>query len=162
MNNITTITEQLQEQAERLTTPFCYSCYKDAPDGVCHQCGSDDLMRHLKGVGVEYGFDWVVEHFLRFVEAIDKEEHFEEVVRECHCENDGYVEIMGCQYDIVDTWKEIDPVAFRCSVSDYWASVDEDEYFTMDNDTFYNISDIEELIDDLESMDTFDDELLGG
>jgi len=49
------IQEKLTELAYKRTTPFCYGCYVKAPKGVCPHCHSDDLMRHLEGVGVEYG-----------------------------------------------------------------------------------------------------------
>lgn len=49
------IQNKLTDLAFERTTPFCYSCYQDCPDGQCEICGSDDLMRHFKGVGVEYG-----------------------------------------------------------------------------------------------------------
>ena len=57
--NIITINQilhgNLEELAYRLTDNFCYGCYKVVKDDHCPNCGSDDLMRHLKGVGVEYG-----------------------------------------------------------------------------------------------------------
>ena len=49
------IKEKLTELALKRTTPFCYSCYEKCPSGTCKRCGSDDLMRHFEGVGVEYG-----------------------------------------------------------------------------------------------------------
>ncbi len=47
--------EKLRKLAFKKTIPFCYSCYSEAPTGVCSACGSDDLMRLLPGVGCEYG-----------------------------------------------------------------------------------------------------------
>ncbi len=53
--NLEEIKNKLTELAFERTTPFCYSCYELCPSGRCNNCGSDDLMRHLEGVGVEYG-----------------------------------------------------------------------------------------------------------
>lgn len=49
------IQEKLEQLAYERTTPFCYGCYIDAPTGVSPECHSDDLMRNLAGVGVEWG-----------------------------------------------------------------------------------------------------------
>jgi hypothetical protein len=43
---------KLKAVALQKTTPFCYSCYKEAPSGRCQLCESDDLMRYFGGVGV--------------------------------------------------------------------------------------------------------------
>lgn len=60
----TEIKEKLTELAFKKSQSFCYQCYTVAPTGTCVTCGSDDLMRHVEGVGVEYGTDWVIEHIL--------------------------------------------------------------------------------------------------
>lgn len=49
------IQQKLETLAFNRTSPFCYGCYIQAPKGICPECHSDDLMRHLNGVGVEYG-----------------------------------------------------------------------------------------------------------
>ncbi len=49
------IQKNLEKLAFKRTKPFCYQCYKVAPTGRCTHCMSDDLMRELEGVGVEYG-----------------------------------------------------------------------------------------------------------
>lgn len=56
--------KKLEQVAFERTKPFCYGCYRQAPTGVCLSCGSDDLMRELPGVGVEYGLNWVIVHIL--------------------------------------------------------------------------------------------------
>lgn len=60
--------EQLNLRLEQLalirSTPFCYGCYVKVPTGFCPQCRSDDLMRHLEGVAVEYGTDWIIRRIL--------------------------------------------------------------------------------------------------
>lgn len=42
----------LIDLALRASKPFCSTHYKVCESGVCPQCGSDDLMRHVEGVGV--------------------------------------------------------------------------------------------------------------
>jgi hypothetical protein len=46
--------EQLQDLAMKATENFCYSCYKVVTQDHCPKCGTDDFMRYLDGVGVEY------------------------------------------------------------------------------------------------------------
>lgn len=73
----------MTELAFERTTPFCYSCYQDCPSGHCKDCGSDDLMRHLEGVGVEYGTDWVIKSILEEeLSKVDLEESFEQMIDE--------------------------------------------------------------------------------
>ncbi len=81
------IQQKLEQLAFNRTTPFCYSCYIKAPKGVCPQCHSDDLMRHLEGVGVEYGVDWVIKNILETeLTSVDIEEAFEDSIRSCYPE----------------------------------------------------------------------------
>ena len=49
------IESNLKSIAYKKSIPFCYSCNKEAPSGVCKTCHSDDLMRLIPGVGCEYG-----------------------------------------------------------------------------------------------------------
>ena len=52
------LVEALNEIALNHSIPFCYSCYSEAPTGICTRCHSDDLMKLVRGVGVEWGTDW--------------------------------------------------------------------------------------------------------
>ena len=82
------IENKLHQLALKRSMPFCYSCYKVAPSGCCKTCGSDDLMRLVDGVGCEYGTDWIINHILENeLEAIDLEESFEQMIRECYPES---------------------------------------------------------------------------
>ena len=46
-------------------------------------CWSDDLMRHLAGVGVEYGTEWVIEHLIQqHCQPVDGVEMFCEMLDE--------------------------------------------------------------------------------
>ena len=85
-----TIKEKLQEMAHELFRPFCYSDYQtvmpdENGDAVCPKCGSDDLMREVDGVGVEWGYDWVIEHIVeREGEAVDIEELYRDLLDEIY------------------------------------------------------------------------------
>ena len=135
--------DKLQALAFDVTDSFCYGCYKVVEDDYCPCCGSDDFMRHLEGVGVEYGTDWVIEHLIKeHCEAIDAEEQFEEMLNECY----EPVKVGFCEWDAGHVMKELDPVSFRCGVSDYLA--DEEQFVEVDGE-YFNISDIENMIDEL-------------
>ena len=140
------IQKKLEQLALNRTTPFCYSCYEDAPTGICKRCGSDDLMRKLNGVGVEWGTDWVIQHILESeLSAVDLDEEFENFMREVYPET---TTIGFLDYDTVSAMKELDPIAWRCAQSD-WESTESDEGLIMSFDhgsTYYRTSDIEDLI----------------
>ncbi len=143
MNLSDDLKDKLQALAFDVTENFCYSCYKVVEGDSCPGCSSDDFMRHLDGVGVEYGTDWVIEHLIKeHCESIDAEEQFEEMLNECH----ESVKVGCCEWDAGYVMKELDPVAFRCGVSDYLA--DDDQFVEIDGE-YYNISDIENMIDEL-------------
>ena len=74
----TELKEKLEDMAFELTDNFCYSCYRIVAGDRCPRCGTDDFMRHLEGVGVEYGTDWVIEHLIKEnCTSVDAEEEFE-------------------------------------------------------------------------------------
>src|SRR4030042_5598028 len=126
---------RLQSVALKITDNFCYSCYKVVKGDRCPGCGTDDFMRHLEGVGVEYGTEWVIEHLIKeHCSPIDGEEQFEELLSET-CE---MVKIGSLEYDPGYVLRNIDPVAFRCGVSDMLS--DEDQYAEIDGQ-YYNVCD---------------------
>ena len=142
-----TITDDLQEKLTALafdvTDNFCYGCYKVVEGDRCPGCYSDDFMRHLDGVGVEYGTDWVIEHLIReHCSPIDAEEQFEELLSET-CET---VKIGSLEYDPGYVLRNIDPVAFRCGVSDMLA---DDEQFIEADGQYYRVYDVENMIEEL-------------
>jgi hypothetical protein len=142
-----TITDDLKEKLTALafdmTDNFCYSCYKVVDGDRCPGCGSDDFMRHLDGIGVEYGTDWVIEHLIKeHCSPIDEEEQFEELLSET-CET---VKIGSLEYDPGYVLRNIDPVAFRCGVSDMLA---DDEQFIEVDGQYYQVYDIENMIEEL-------------
>ncbi len=125
------------------TDNFCYSCYQVVRGERCPQCYSDDFMRHLDGVGVEYGTDWVIEHLIKeHCSPIDAEEQFEELLSET-CET---VKIGSLEYDPGYVLRNIDPIAFRCGVSDMLA--DDDQFVEIDGE-YYRVCEIENMIEEL-------------
>ena len=121
----TEIQEKLEQHAFDRTTPFCYGCYVKAPKGVCPHCHSDDLMRHLEGVGVEWGTDWVVKHIIQEeLTAIDTDEVFEDSIRSCYPEETvvGWLKI-----DTVEILKSQDPIAWSIARDEYIDSLEQDE-----------------------------------
>ena len=141
------IKENLNQLALSRTTAFCYGCYMDAKGGVCARCGSDDLMRKLPGVGVEYGTDWVITHILETeLSPIDSNELFEEHIRGC------YPETTQVGFMIVDTahaMKSLDPIAWNLARDEYIDSLESDEEIvSLDHGaTYYRMSDILHLIE---------------
>lgn len=138
---------KLEQLAYNRTTPFCYGCYIDAPTGVCPECHSDDLMRHLDGVGVEWGTDWVIKHILaEELTQVNTEEAFEESVRHCYPET---VQVGWMEFDTVSIMKEQDPISWQCAQSE-WESqeVDEGHIISFDNGgTYYRYTDVEGLLE---------------
>ncbi|MBW8015725.1 MAG: hypothetical protein FVQ82_06025 [Planctomycetes bacterium] len=142
-----TIEERLEEAAYKVTDNFCYGCYVVVQGDHCPHCESDDFMRHMEGVGVEYGTDWVIEELIRqHCEPIDTEELFEQMLDDC------YEEItLGClSWSPSYVMKELDPTAYRCGVSEYIDGLVEDgEYYEFDGG-YYDFVDIEEMLDNIE------------
>lgn len=140
------IQSQLEQLAFKRTTPFCYGCYVLAPKGVCPECHSDDLMRHLEGVGVEWGVNWVIKYILdEELTSVDVEEAFEDMVRSCYPEE---TEVGWMKLDTVQLLKDGDPISWRCALSDYQSEEEsEGTIMSFDNgSTYYRTSDIEELL----------------
>ena len=135
--------DRLKALAFEVTDNFCYSCYRVVKGERCPQCFSDDFMRHLEGVGVEYGTDWVVEHLIKeHCSPVDAEEEFEELLSET-CET---VKIGSLEYDPGYVLRNIDPVAFRCGVSDMLA--DDEQFIEVDGE-YYRVCDVENMIEEL-------------
>jgi len=97
----------------------------------------------IDGVGVEYGTEWVIEHLIKeHCSPIDAEEQFEELLSET-CET---VKIGSLEYDPGYVLRNIDPVAFRCGVSDML--FDEDQYIEIDGQ-YYQVYDVENMAEEL-------------
>ena len=148
MTDLQTLHSRLEDAAYKITDNFCYSCYKVVKGDYCPTCHSDDFMRHLAGVGVEYGTEWVIEHLIgQHCETVDGEELFEEMLDECYDE----VTVGCCTFSPSDVMKELDPTAFRIGVSEYLDSLAEDLQAYEVNGDFYNVTDIEDMLEEIES-----------
>ena len=147
--------EELQKRLEavawKMSKPFCYGCYKEAPSGRCLACGSDDLMRLVDGVGVEYGIGWVLKHLVEEnVEAADTSAAFEESVSQCYPEE---VKIGWLTFDTVSALKDLDPVAWEMSEGEWIdQEVTEGNLVTFDNGaTHFWKHDLERYAEETES-----------
>lgn len=140
------IHEQLNQLALKRSIPFCYGCYKEAPQGRCRDCGSDDLMRLLPGDGCEYGTEWIVKSILESeLTAVDLDEEFEEHVRQCYPET---TQVGWMNLDTVSVMKDQDPIGWSCAQSE-WESQEAGEgtMVSFDNgSTYYRQADIEDLL----------------
>lgn len=143
----TEIQEKLEQLAFDRTTPFCYGCYVKAPEAVCPHCHSDDFMRHLEGVCVEWGTDWVIKHILQDeLTAIDTDKAFEDSIRGCYPEET----IVGwLKLDTVEILKSQDPISWRIAKDEYIDSLEQDEeIITFDGGSnYYWKDDLEQLLD---------------
>lgn len=140
------IQKKLEELAINRTTPFCYGCYIKAPKGVCPECHSDDLMRHLDGVGVEWGTSWVIKDILQEeLTAIDADEVFEESIRQCYPEETtvGWMKI-----DTVEIMKSHDPISWRIARDEYIEFLEQDEEIISldDGSTYYWTHELVEIV----------------
>ena len=137
------IKDKLTELALKRTTPFCYSCYEKCPSGTCKHCGSDDLMRYLKGVGVEYGTDWVIENILEEeLEEADLSESFEQMIEECYGEE---IQIGFIRTDIVTAMKTLDPAAWKIAKNEYIENQLNNEVINIQGKYYYKQSLVELL-----------------
>ena len=141
------IKNKLEKLAISRTNPFCYGCYISAPKGVCPKCHSDDLMRELKGVGVEWGTEWVIKHIIESeLTSIDTDEIFEESIREIYPET---VQVGWMNLDTVTVMKDQDSTSWQITLDEYISNLEEDgEIISFDHgSTFYRTIDLEELIE---------------
>ena len=75
-------------------------------------------------------------------QPVNAEDEFEEMLNECY----DTVKVGCCQWEAGYVMKELDPVAFRCGVSDYFAN--DDRFVEVDGE-YYGVSDIEDMVDEL-------------
>lgn len=130
------IKEKLTKLALKRTTPFCYSCYEKCPLGTCKHCGSDDLMRHLEGVGVEYGTDWVIESILEEeLKEADLSDSFEKMIEECYGDE---IQIGFIRTDIITAMKMLDPITWEMTRAEYIDLIcEESELMNFANKTYF-------------------------
>ena len=143
----TEIQQKLEKLAYEKTVPFCYSDYIECPTGRCPKCGSDDLQRLYRGVGNEYGVDWVIEHILKeTLTPVDTEQAFEDSMHELY----NGVTILGFMtVDTVDAMKRLDPIAWDLACRENTDILESDELITsFDNgSTYYWTHELESLLE---------------
>lgn len=147
MTLLQTIHARLEEAAFKITDNFCYGCYQVVEGAYCPDCHSDDFMRHLEGVGVEYGTEWVIDHIIQDrCEAVDEEALFDEMLDEC------YPEVtLGCSsWTPSHVLSELDLTAYRIGVSEHVNSLVEDCQLYESDGGHYQVFDIEEMLDGIE------------
>jgi hypothetical protein len=137
---------RLEQAAYRITDNFCYGCYKVVKGDHCPTCGSDDFMRHLSGVGVEYGTDWVIEHIIQsHCTPVDGDEMFEELLDECWPE----VTLGHGTYSPSQILKNCDSVAFEIGAKENLDNLAEDGILYEVDGEYYRIDDIDAALGEL-------------
>ncbi len=148
MTNLQTLHARLESAAYKVSDNFCYGCYKVVDGAFCPTCHSDDFMRHLSGVGVEYGTEWVITHLIeQHCTAVDGEDLFEETLDECYEE----VTVGCCTFSPSAVMKELDPTCFRIGAQENLDSLAEDHQLYEAGGNYYNMHEVDEMIDDIES-----------
>ncbi|MBA4026679.1 MAG: hypothetical protein C0473_00405 [Cyanobacteria bacterium DS3.002] len=135
------IKEALREKAHDASRPFCYSDYmtvEENEDGEfrCPKCGSDDLMREVEGVGVEWGYDWVIDHLVAAEgEQVNIEELYRDLLDEVY-EPIKFGELEYCPSQVLEA---VDPTAFRMGCNDYTDSLMQDDQLVYLNGNYYRV-----------------------
>jgi hypothetical protein len=138
---------RLEEAALKITDNFCYSCYKVVEGETCPTCGTDDFMRHLEGVGVEYGTEWIIRHLIETrLTPVDGDEMFEELLDECYPE----VNVGCCTFSPSQVMKELDPVCFDIGAKENLDSLAEDGVLYEYGGDYYQMEDLDAMLDAIE------------
>lgn len=149
MTHLQIIHGRLQNVAYKITDNFCYSCYKVVEGERCPSCGTDDFMRHLSGVSVEYGTEWVIEHLIQTrLTPVDGEEMYEELLDECYPE----VKVGELVYSTSQIIKELDPLYFQMGANENLQHLAEDGVLYEYGGEYYQMSDLEKMLDDIEQQ----------
>ncbi len=140
------IKEQLTERAYDESHAFCYSDYRRVEaneDGEyrCPKCGSDDLMRELEGVGVEWGTDWIIEHLVREEgEEVDIAELYRDLLDEIY----DPIKFGELEYSPSMVLESVDRVAFEMGCDEYADSELDDGRLIELNGSYYRTNGITE------------------
>ena len=143
--------KRLEKIAFNKSVAFCYLCYRETPSGRCGICGSDDLMRLVRGVGCEYHLDWIVRHLIdNTLDPIDEDQCFEESVRECYPET---TQVGWLTLNTVDTVKLADPISWDISRSEWLdGELSDETVITFDyGSTYFWTRDVEQYADNMEA-----------
>lgn len=141
-----TIYNQLTTLAFQVSKPFCYLCYREVKISHCPKCGTDEFMRLMEGIGVEYGTEWVIEEILKeHLKPVNREETFEFMIEDCYPTE---TKVGWLDLNTVDVLKTMDEVSWDIAKDEYISSLEEDEEIvSFDNgSSYYWTSDIEELL----------------
>lgn len=140
------VKEALRLRAEEESRPFCYTDYVTIQADsqgryVCLKCGSDDLMRELPGVGVEWGYEWVMEHLVKEQgEEVDTAELYRDLLDEIY----PAVKIGELEYSASHVLETVDPVAFNMGANEYADSEVQDGRLIELNGKYYRLDGITE------------------
>lgn len=140
------IKEQLTERAYDESHAFGYSDYRRVEaneDGEyrCPKCGSDDLMRELEGVGVEWGTDWIIEHLVREEgEEVDIAELYRDLLDEIY----DPIKFGELEYSPSMVLESVDRVAFEMGCDEYADSELDDGRLIELNGSYYRMNGITE------------------
>ena len=148
MSKRETIYNQLTALAFQESIPFCYGCYIKAPTGKCDNCGSNDLMREMDGVGCEWGTEWVIEEILKeHLEPVNQEKVFEEMMEDCYPTD---TKVGWLKLNTVDILKTMDEISWDIAKDEYISGLEEDEEVMSfdDGSSYYWTSDIENMIEE--------------
>ena len=105
----------------------------------CPKCGSDDLMREVEGVGVEWGYDWVIDHLVVTEgEQVDIEELYRDLLDEIY-EPIKFGELEYCPSQVLEA---VDPTAFRMGCNDNADSLMADDQLVHLNGNYYRVDDL--------------------
>ncbi len=142
--------KRLEKIAEKKAVRFCYGCYREAPEGVCTECHSDDLMFLLPHVGCEYGHLWIIEHLIgENVQTVNIEEMFESSMDGAYS---GTTTVGWLEVDTLTAVKELDPISWQMAVQEYESQLEDDgEIISFDNGgSYYLTSDVENYVEESE------------
>jgi len=136
--------KRLESLAYKTSIPFCYHCYIDAPKGRCKKCYSDDLMRHLPGVGVEYGLEWVIESIINEnLSPINTEEIFEQSIDDCYGDT---VQVGWLSLNPALVIKDQDPISWDMAKSEYFDNLCGDGEILEFSGSYYWADEVEALL----------------
>jgi len=133
--------ECICEFIDSVSEAFCYSCGKVVKKDkymrcFCPTCRSDDLMRYVRGVGCEYGYGWIIEHFIKVnINPVCCEDLYEEFLYDLYGDS---IEICGCNFDPVKILKYQDRVSYEFGFSDWvFSELDNEILIEVDEKYFY-------------------------
>jgi len=141
------VRDKLEEAVVELTDSFCYACYRIVKGTCCPHCGCDDLMRHLTGVGVEYGTNWVVQHWLTTMcTPVDEDDYFEDMLDDCY---KPYEPFGGLCFTAGQVLKAVDPVGFDVLKNEYMDTLVADGVLIEHEGKYYKVEELESIVNKL-------------